>query len=157
LSRFAELAEYINFTDSQLKTMGVSQLVLVDNTTGHKLRVIDGTADYRAACSYDELRGGPSIVWGRGGISVPDDVPRRSPEELTAEMNTVVKAALDIYEEWLRHIVIVDDGQPRLLLVFRANVPEGAITLRANLGNLAAEVQKGLEPSVLREALDVLK
>jgi hypothetical protein len=89
-------------------------------------------------------------------VSVPETLVVMQQQSLSLEMQLVVDTALDIYKEWLVSATIVQDEQPRLILVMKANIPEGAATLRVNLGKLAGEVANGLHASVLRKSLNFL-
>ena len=109
------------------------------------------------ATAYDGIRDGPSIVIVPAAVSAPESLAVLQQQSLPPEMQLVVDTARDIYRECLVSVTIVQDEQPRLLVVIKANVPEGAATLRANLGKLAAEVAKGLQPSVLRQSLNFLR
>ena len=106
---------------------------------------------------YSELREGPSIVFEPGEVAVPPEIPKLEMNDLPLEMKKVIAIAYQIYQKWLISINIIDDEQPRLLLVFSANIPEKAMTLRANLAKLGQELAAGLNLNVLTEALNVLK
>jgi hypothetical protein len=113
------------------------------------------TSEY--AVPYAAVRDGPSIVSHHGTVILPEGFSLLTVDDLTEEMRLVLDLALSIYRRWLVSTTILLDEQPRLLLTFRANVPEKTVTLRLNLGKLANELARGLSTEVLREALNILK
>jgi hypothetical protein len=107
---------------------------------------------------YKELHDGPSIVWHRGSVVLPQELPILNVDNLPVQMRLIVDMAISIYTRWLISTTVIDDEQPRLLLVFKANIPEKTVTLRLNLGKLSKELDNGLSPGLLEQALrNILK
>jgi hypothetical protein len=107
--------------------------------------------------AYQDVRDGPSIVITPGVVAIPEEFPRLGLDALSEEMRLIIDTAIEIYDRWLLSTVIIKDEQPRLLLTFKASVPQKAATLRVNLDKLSTEIASGLSLSVLRDSLNFLK
>jgi hypothetical protein len=107
--------------------------------------------------AYQEVRDGPSIYTTPGIVKIPEEIPSLTVDQLSEEMQLVINTALALYNRWLISAVVIEDDRPRYLLTFKANIPQGAATLRLNLGKLSTEVANGLSVDMLKQALNFLE
>src|SRR5690348_14092921 len=92
---------------------------------------------------YEDVGKSGSIALKPGAVAIPSHYPILDKNDLSEEMRFIIDMAKEIYDPWVLSTTVIQDEQPRLLLVFQAKIPQGAATLRVNLGKVAKEVADG--------------
>lgn len=151
------LAEFVEVSGQDLAAAGVDWMALVDNDAGYPVHILNGRPHAARAVPYREVGLSSPVIAVKGGVELPHGIARLCYRDLKPEMRLIFDTAIELYGEWLLSAVCFLDRTARLMLTFRADIPEGALTLMVDLDAIAREISKGLNLEAVKQTLNVLQ